>query len=218
MGCTVAETRILRTTWASSFAVACLVLAGVACGGAGAGTEESGESAGEPPVAPAAQGNEQFDVTVDASALSTEPLEREAFVDDACRFASAEQMAAFFAFHGGTVTADGDDGLYAGTECAYALEDPEVFAEVQFSQMRASGTEEVELAGMTGVRRNASGSTLENRARVQIPFRIEGSPVEAVVVQFHVRGVPPADEDQLRAAIDALGANLIERLGLAETQ
>lgn len=108
---------------------------------------------------------------------------------------------------------EGDSGTYAGTECAYAMQGLDVFLEVQFSQMHPSSTEEVELGGVAGVLRNVSASTLENRARVQIPFAIVGSPVEALVVQFHVRGVPPADEETLLVAIDALGTNLIERLG-----
>lgn len=184
-----------------------------ACGG---GTDDA--TAGTPerqsPPSAGAPAADTFEVTVDPFALSAAPLGREAFIADACTFATADEIAAFFAFHDGAVAVEGDDGVYAGTECAYAMEGLDVFLEVQFSQMFASSTEEVALGGVSGVLRNVDASTLENRARVQIPFAIAGSPVEAVVVQFHVRGVPPADEDALRVAIDALATNLIERLGV----
>lgn len=217
MSCEVVGSGILRTSGVRSLAVACLLVT-AACGGAGT-DEIDAEPAAEPTAAAsAAQGVEQFDVTIDASALPTEPLDRQAFIDDACRFASAEQVGSFFAFHVGPVSVEGDDGMYAGTECSYAMQGPDVFVEVQFSQALASSTEEVELAGLAGVLRNVSASTLENRARVQIPFRIEGSPVAVATIQFHVRGVPAADEETLGEAIDALGANLIERLGLAAEQ
>lgn len=210
---------ILRAGWMSPIAVACLLLVATACDGRaetrGADAERAAESA---PVSSPAQAVEQFEVTVDPSALPSAPLDRQAFVDDACRFANAEQIASFFTFHDGPVTVEGGDGFYAGTECSYAMQDPEVFLEVHFAQVLASSTEEVEIAGLVGVLRDVSGSTLENRARVQIPFRIEGSAAEVATIQFHVRGVPPADEETLREAIDALGTNLIERLSLAVEQ
>lgn len=208
--------RIART----AAVVGCLVLAPLACGGADAGAP--GAERGAPAdTADAAAGGAAvqvatFDVSVDPSALPTTPLDREALVDDACLFATAEQVAAFFDFHDSPATAETDNGIYAGADCAYTMQGlPDTLMEVQFSQSRPSSTEEVELAGMGGVLRNVSGSTLENRARVQIPFAVEGSAVEVAVIQFHVRGVAPADEEALRRAIDALGANLIERLGLA---
>jgi hypothetical protein len=194
---------------------ACLLLAPLACGGAAGEDGAPAVPASDSAAAGSSGQAAAFDVSVDPAALPTNPLDRDALVDDACSFATAEQVAAFFAFHDGPATAETGNGIYAGTDCAYALQDPEVFMEVQFGQSRTSSTEEIELAGMEGVLRNVSGSTLENRARVQIPFRIEGSPVDVAVIQFHVRGVPPADEEALRVAIDALGANLIERLGLA---
>jgi hypothetical protein len=155
-----------------------------------------------------------FDVAVDPSALSRAPLDRQAFVEDVCSFATAGEIGSFFAFHDGAVSVEGDDGMYAGSECAYAMEGLDVYMEIHFSQLRSSSTEELRLGGVDGVRRDVSASTLENRARVQIPFGIPGSPVEALVVQFHVRGVPPADEEALSGAIDALATNLIERLGV----
>lgn len=193
-------------------ALAGMMVTLAACGGAADDAEaRTDEPAAESAPAMAA---DTFQVTVDPSALPSTPLEREAFVEDVCTFASAEEIASFFTFHDGGVTVEGDDGLLAGTECAYAMEGLDVFLEVQFGELHASSTDEIELGGVAGVRRDARGSTLENRARVQIPFRIEGSPVRVVVIQFHVRGVPPADEETLRVAIDALGANLIERLGV----
>jgi hypothetical protein len=197
----------MRTT---SFALVASALA--SCGG---GADEAAASAAEGVIQSTAVATsvDTFEVAVDPSALSTTPLSREMFVEDACRFASAQEIAAFFAFHDGPVSVEGDDGLYAGTECAYAMQGPDVFLEIQFSQLHTSGTEEVNLGGVDGVLRDVSTSTLENRARVQIPFGIAGSPVEAAVVQFHIRGVPPADEGAMRVAVEALAANLIERLG-----
>jgi len=209
----------LRTCKAGVIAVAySMVLAQLGCGGADAGASgDDGPTTDAPAASPTVQAA-AFDARVDPSALPTTPLDREALVDDACSFATAEQVAAFFAFHDGPVTAETDNGIFVGTDCAYQLQDPETVMEVLFSQSRSSSTEEIELAGLTGVLRNVSGSTLENRARVQIPFPVDGSAVEVVVIQFHVRGAAPADEEALRVAIDALGANLIERLGLADEQ
>jgi len=217
MGSRIATDRPCRGGMRGTAAIAaCLLLAPLACGGGAAGEDGAPAVPASDSAAAGSSGQAAaFDVSVDPAALPTSPLNRDALVADACLAATAEQVAAFFAFHDGPATAETGNGIYAGTDCAYAMQDPEVFMEVQFSQSHPSSTEEIELAGMEGVLRNVSGSTLENRARVQIPFRIEGSPVEVVVIQFHVRGVPPADEDALRVAIDALGANLIERLGLA---
>lgn len=196
----------------SAASLAGLMVTLAVCGGAADDAEaRTDEAAAEP--ASTAMAVDTFRVTVDPAALPSTRLEREAFVEDACSFATADEIAVFFTFHDGAVSAEGDDGVYAGTECAYSMEGMDVFLEIQFGELRSQSTEEIELGGMAGVHRNASGSSLENRARVQIPFRIEGSPVRVVVIQFHVRGVPPADEGTLRAAIDALGANLIERLG-----
>ncbi|MEQ9568733.1 MAG: hypothetical protein RLN75_00970, partial [Longimicrobiales bacterium] len=133
----------MRSRWPLAAAGGALMISTLACGD---GADDAAARTPAEDAAPAANGvrADTFEVAVDPSALSTAPLEREAFIADACSFATADEIAAFFAFDDGPVAVEGDDGVYAGTECSYTMQGQRLAMalEVQFSQRYASSTED----------------------------------------------------------------------------
>lgn len=153
---------------------------------------------------------------LDRSALPEGRLTMEAFVEDACAFATAEQVSAFLGLDLTPATAESEPGMLYGSECHYGLGEEEVMVDIRFNQL-ASGrrTEEIGLAGAAGVLRTVTPSTLENSARIQIPMTLERTAANAleIVIRSRYRGLE-ADRESLTAAVDALATNLIDRLML----
>lgn len=199
-----------------------LALASAACGDDDAGAEEVAASAetapapAQPAPSQAMAGHEEVDLEIDPGALPSGELTVEAFAEDTCTLATAEQMDAFLGFVEG-VSMESDDGLTGGSTCTYEAGDPSTTIEVQWEHSMSESDATETIAGKSGIEVDVSSSTLQSFARTRMRLDHGQTGFDILVVQIHLRDGVVASEDSLRALIEALTGSLVERMGLAES-